>query len=447
MTGLSFADTGAFQRVVGNKINKEPYRQPEGWEDERLEPTWKAGGVGARPDSILVVLQPDTSLDLSPSGCSTHTYIQLFKRTEELVEVLARQTAEDLQDMMALGKKMAKGHLERFKTFERLPPKQACLIFGGDLRAADFSPSDQKFAQSHLRFLSGLYGVLRPYDDVKPVRDLPMGAKITTKRGKTLQEFWGDAITKQLGKDALATKAAGKTLLLCCTSPDYWRAVQATSLPDDVEVVVCTFKGGSDESAKCGRSQLARHIVRHRLSDMDELREWDHDDWCFNSRVSTNSELVFVWRGDEDDAPKKDKKEKKSKKKQSAREQSPTGSSRSEEVREKKTGTRTRSRELSSRSAQRPEKKQTTREHGNDSCSPSGSPAKKSKKASKTRRSRSSHDRSVRHERSPRDRKPRKHEPRERSPCSGDVRRARDNSSSPEAAKRPKRRRRERSSS
>lgn len=32
-------------------------------------------------------------------------------------------------------------------------------------------------------FVKGLYGLVRPYDDVKPVRDIPMNAKIQTKKG------------------------------------------------------------------------------------------------------------------------------------------------------------------------------------------------------------------------------------------------------------------------
>jgi cytoplasmic iron level regulating protein YaaA (DUF328/UPF0246 family) len=40
-----------------------------------------------------------------------------------------------------------------------------------------------KLSFLHVPFCPGLYGVCRPYDDVKPVRDIPMNAKIKTKKG------------------------------------------------------------------------------------------------------------------------------------------------------------------------------------------------------------------------------------------------------------------------
>merc|ERR1719401_2833649 len=114
----------------------------------------------------------------------------MFKRTETLLEELRKKSATDLEELMGLSKKIAESHVERFKAFERLAPKQAVLLMGGKgLGASDFDESDQKYTQTHMRILSGLYGVLRPYDDVRGVRDVPMGAKLATSKGETLVDF------------------------------------------------------------------------------------------------------------------------------------------------------------------------------------------------------------------------------------------------------------------
>ena len=44
---------------------------------------------------------------------------------------------------------------------------------------------DLEFSQKHLRILSGLYGVLRPYDGIQPYR-LEMGTKLANWRGTDL---------------------------------------------------------------------------------------------------------------------------------------------------------------------------------------------------------------------------------------------------------------------
>mmetsp|Transcript_998 Transcript_998/g.3069 ORF Transcript_998/g.3069 Transcript_998/m.3069 type:complete len:404 (-) Transcript_998:172-1383(-) len=312
MTGLMFADTRPGQRVVGNKLPKNQYELPEGWLDTVSVPAW-GGETGKGGTSVLLLLQPDRSLDLKPSRCPTRTYIRDFKRTEELVEVLQRHTSEELQELMGLGKKLAKSHLERFQSFEKFPAKQACLIFGGEaLQAADFSEGDQHFADAHLRLVSGLYGLLRPFDDVKPVRDLPMASKLSTKRGKTVCEFWGDSITKQLVRDAaeLGKKDGGTVLLVVCLAGDYWAAVHASALPSSISVVQVAFEGATEENARRARGLFARYIVRKRVSDLEGLQDFSHDDWAFDRGFSRDSKLIFNWDGDSSGAvaPKVPKK-------------------------------------------------------------------------------------------------------------------------------------------
>ena len=53
------------------------------------------------------------------------------------------------------------------------------------------------FAQKHLRILSGLYGVLRPLDVMKPYR-LEMGTKLNIDNAKNLYEFWGDDLKNKI---------------------------------------------------------------------------------------------------------------------------------------------------------------------------------------------------------------------------------------------------------
>ncbi|MEI5604680.1 peroxide stress protein YaaA, partial [Streptomyces brasiliscabiei] len=53
------------------------------------------------------------------------------------------------------------------------------------------------YAQSHLRILSCLYGLLKPLDLMQAYR-LEMGTKLDNSRGKNLYEFWGSIIANKL---------------------------------------------------------------------------------------------------------------------------------------------------------------------------------------------------------------------------------------------------------
>jgi len=299
MTGLTFGDTRLGQRVIGNKVTGG-YEMPEGWVDSAPAPTW-SGKTTQDKTCVLLLMQPDKALDLKPSQCPTRTYIRDFKKTEELVEVLQKLSVEDLQALMGVGKKIAKSHLERFQNFQRFPAKQACLMLGGEaLAAADFSGGEQRFADAHLRIASGLYGLLRPFDDVKPVRDVPMGGRLSTKRGSTVVAFWADSLTKQLAKDAqeLARRDGEKVLLVACLTDEYWAAVQASVLPSCVELVRLSFLGATEEQVRRARGLFARHVVQKRACDLEGLQDFSHDDWDFDRLTSREAKLVFRWDGD-----------------------------------------------------------------------------------------------------------------------------------------------------
>jgi cytoplasmic iron level regulating protein YaaA (DUF328/UPF0246 family) len=58
------------------------------------------------------------------------------------------------------------------------------------MQADTFSDEDIDFAQNHLRILSGLYGVLRPLDEILPYR-LEMGTKLKVRKAENLYQYWG----------------------------------------------------------------------------------------------------------------------------------------------------------------------------------------------------------------------------------------------------------------
>ena len=79
-------------------------------------------------------------------------------------------------------------------------------------------------AQKTLRVLSGLYGVLRPLDQIQPYC-LEMGTKLTSSRGEDLYDLWGDEITETLRADL--HESPGSDAFVNLASNEYFRAVRA----------------------------------------------------------------------------------------------------------------------------------------------------------------------------------------------------------------------------
>eukprot|EP00121_Abeoforma_whisleri_P014392 Awhi_evm1s13270 len=82
------------------------------------------------------------------------------------------------------------------------------------------------YLQSSLCILTGLYGILRPLDEVKPYR-LDMGTKIQCGPHKNLYEFWkAHDLTEKALEMASDNGCSGKgDILLNCASVEYSKAI------------------------------------------------------------------------------------------------------------------------------------------------------------------------------------------------------------------------------
>ncbi|MCE3543412.1 YaaA family protein, partial [Escherichia coli] len=112
------------------------------------------------------------------------------------------------------------------------PERPALFAFAGDvytgLEARTLPDAALPFAQEHLRLLSGLYGLLRPLDRMRPYR-LEMGTRWAPRKTK-LTDWWGDRIADALVEDL---KKEGGDTVLNLASQEYFAAV-AGKLPADV---------------------------------------------------------------------------------------------------------------------------------------------------------------------------------------------------------------------
>ncbi|MEL6275154.1 MAG: peroxide stress protein YaaA, partial [Bacteroidota bacterium] len=121
---------------------------------------------------MIALLSPAKTLDFSPTYVSNTTQPRLLKRSESLVKTLRNKSVAHIQELMGISENLAKLNRDRYRTFH-LPfteenAKPAILAFKGDvyvgLMAETFTEADLNFAQTHLRIISGLYGLLRPLD-------------------------------------------------------------------------------------------------------------------------------------------------------------------------------------------------------------------------------------------------------------------------------------------
>ncbi|MEM9100248.1 MAG: peroxide stress protein YaaA [Pseudomonadota bacterium] len=248
---------------------------------------------------MLVVLSPAKKLDETRHAGRPLTEPIFPEETRALTKKAKTLSKPALQKLMDISEPLAKLNQDRFRNFEDLLEGPAALMFDGDtytgLDAKTLSEDGLTYAQNHLRILSGLYGLLRPLDAMRPYR-LEMGSKLSTRRGKDLYAFWGDRIARALNAEAEAT---GSGWLLNCASQEYFGAVDRSAL--QIPVITPVFledRTGGPKTisffAKQARGALARFVVENQLRDPTELTAWQAGGYRYEPDRSTPDSLVFL---------------------------------------------------------------------------------------------------------------------------------------------------------
>jgi hypothetical protein len=252
---------------------------------------------------MLLVLSPAKSLDFTLAPDLPLTKPRLLKHTRELAAFARGLTPADLRALMHISEPLAALNHARFQRFD---PRgavgvQAALAFAGDVyRGLDARTLDAEalgWAQDHLRILSGLYGVLRPLDRIRPYR-LEMGIALKTERGATLYDFWGDRLAKQLNADA---KGHADRTLINLASQEYFGGVDTRALK--LPLVNVHFKEERDGQtrilafyAKRARGLMARYAIDHRMDEPEGLKGFDTAGYRFDVEASTDRDWTFVRR-------------------------------------------------------------------------------------------------------------------------------------------------------
>lgn len=250
---------------------------------------------------MLMVLSPAKALNFAaPKQRIPLTTPELRTDTAELAAVTRKLTKAKLKALMSLSDNLAELNRQRFQAFdpESEDGLQAVMAFNGDvyagLQARDMDAKALTWAQDHLRILSGLYGVLRPFDAIQPYR-LEMHSRLKTKRGADLYDFWGGRIAAKL--DA-ALDGHKDPRVVNLASQEYFGAVDVKAL--NAPVVGCRFLEEKDgESrvisfyAKKARGLMARYAIDNRIERAEDLKSFDIAGYRFQSNASSDAEWVF----------------------------------------------------------------------------------------------------------------------------------------------------------
>lgn len=254
---------------------------------------------------MLFLLSPAKSLDYEPVARDIpHTQPRFIKQAEPLIEILRQMSPAQIAELMSLSDKLAVLNVTRYADWSakhtQPEAKQAILAFNGDVYEGLDAPTLNKkqlaYVQDHVRVLSGLYGVLRPLDLMRPYR-LEMGTKLANLAGKDLYAWWRESNTATVQDDL---KAAGQPLVNTA-SDEYFKSVDRKALEKaGVSIVDTVFEDWKDGKfkiisfyAKRARGLFVRAAAEGHWKNIDDLQQFDAEGYEYTPAASTATCLVF----------------------------------------------------------------------------------------------------------------------------------------------------------
>jgi cytoplasmic iron level regulating protein YaaA (DUF328/UPF0246 family) len=251
---------------------------------------------------MIALLSPAKTLDFTAQEqTKVYTQPRLIEQSEYLIPKLKKLSSTQIAKLMKINPNLAELNRQRFENWETpFTPqnaKQAILAFRGDvsrgLAADGFSESDLAFCQDKVRLLSGLYGLLRPLDLIQPYR-LEMGLRFKVTEAKTnLYKFWGSQICDLLKKDL------GDGMILNLASNEYFAAINKNEFKGRIiNFHFRELKNGEYKPAmtyaKLGRGYMTRYLIENRISNPEELKNFNLKKYSYNDKLSETNEWVFT---------------------------------------------------------------------------------------------------------------------------------------------------------
>ena len=252
----------------------------------------------------MIIISPSKNLNLVNESHKIERSSPIFEPYSKLlISKIKKLEEKDIKSLMNVNDSLAKLNYQRFKEMNnaRNVKKSAVFLFSGGtfsgLSIRSMKSSEFLNAQKKLRILSGLYGMLKPFDIIEPYR-LEMGTNTVGILGNDLYSFWKKKITTEMNRDIKDTKSK---FMYNLASKEYSSVLDFNEL--ECKVINFDFKKKTNNNLKgIGmmikklRGSMASYIIRNKIKNIEGLKNFNELGFKFLELDNSNNQLIFVSR-------------------------------------------------------------------------------------------------------------------------------------------------------
>ena len=245
---------------------------------------------------MIIIISPAKKMNMDTDSLPYHDLPHFISKTEQIYRRLQNMSYDELKSLWKCNDKIATLNMERLKQMDlqkNLTP--AILSYEGiqyqHMAPGIFTDREFSYIQKHLRILSGLYGILRPFDGIIPYR-LEMQAKLSMPDAKDLYAFWGNILANHLSEDT--------DCILNLASKEYSSCI-SKHLPKNVRFITCVFgewKNGKliekGTLCKMARGKMIRFLSENQITDPEKVKTFTELQYQYSAEHSDENTYVFL---------------------------------------------------------------------------------------------------------------------------------------------------------
>ena len=251
---------------------------------------------------MLLLLNTTKTMDFSTPVLPdmTTTDPDLLRTAQILAGKVAKMTPGQLAELMSLSDNLAAETHEKFSLWGKPGQSKTPALVGftglifKHLDASSFSKNQLTFAKKNVRILSGLYGLLKPFDLIEHYR-LEMGCKLTLGGFSSLAQFWKETLTVKLNNELISGES-----IVSVASQEYMKALDIKKLNHPVIIPVFKEKypDGSYKNvvvhAKKARGAIVRYAIENRAEKPKDLMGFSAMGWKAEGPPPDNGFWLFT---------------------------------------------------------------------------------------------------------------------------------------------------------
>ena len=247
---------------------------------------------------MKIIIAPAKKMVIDQESFPVLTMPQFLSETQKLWDFLKSRNFEQLKNIWRANDKIVKENQLRLKQ-EKLQAALTPAIFAYSglqyqyIGAGVLEQDELDYLQDNLRIVSGLYGLLRPFDGVVPYR-LEMQNKLIGFRDYSLYNFWNTKLYNAIYKE--------DNIVLNLASKEYSKLFEPYIKPNQKFITVEFLEKKNDKwrqfatHAKMARGAMVRFIAKNQIQSVTKLKEFNDFGYRFDVQISTSDKYVFKKR-------------------------------------------------------------------------------------------------------------------------------------------------------